>query len=170
MSWKRKGEEKPVELVFKFKKPRQFKKVHVFTANLLHLNTQVFSKAVIWFSIGGKYFTRQPITYQYMADTILQEPRNVSIRLNRQVGQYVKIQLFFANIWMSVSEVTFDSQPVNGVYEPELPPSSPLPPESNEEPETSTAQTLQGNEVNRCSLMTSWPRSITLCFQTRRRR
>lgn len=122
MSWKRKGEEKPVELIFKFESPRQFKKVHIFTANLLHLNTQVFRKAIIWFSIGGTYYTKDPITYTYMADTILREPRNVSIRLNGQVGAYVKLHLYFSNIWMSISEVTFDSHQINSQIASESPP------------------------------------------------
>ena len=122
MSWKRKGEEKPVELVFKFESPRQFKKVHLFTANLLHLDTQVFRKAVIWFSIGGTYFNQDPITYTYMADTILREPRNVSIRLNGRVGAYVKLHLYFSNIWMSISEVTFDSHQINSQIASERPP------------------------------------------------
>ena len=146
MSWKRKGEDKPVELIFKFEQPRQFKKVHLFTANLLHLNTQVFSKAIIKFSIGGQYFTQDPIVYHYMADTILQEPRNVSIRLNRHIGKYVSIQLYFANIWMSVSEITFESQQANGVFEPERQPLELSTQQAtNEEPETSTAQTLPGS-------------------------
>ena len=145
MSWKRKGEEKPVELIFKFESPRRFKKVHLFTANLLHLNTQVFRKAVIWFSTGGIYYTKEPLTYHYMADTILREPRNVSIRLNGQVGAFVKIHLYFSNIWISISEVTFDSRPVDGFVESEQPPWLAKAAVSTEatiiEAETSTAQT-----------------------------
>ena len=41
MSWKRKGLEKPIELIFKFDTPRKFNKVNIFTANLLHLGIQV---------------------------------------------------------------------------------------------------------------------------------
>jgi hypothetical protein len=42
MSWKRKGLDKPVELIFKFDSPRRFSKVNIFTANLIHLNIQVY--------------------------------------------------------------------------------------------------------------------------------
>ena len=57
-----------------------------------------------------------------MADTILKEPRNVSIRLNGQVGRYVKIELYFSNVWLSISEVHFTSSPARGRYEAEKPP------------------------------------------------
>ena len=123
MSWKRKGHSKPVELIFKFDIPRKFTKVNIFTANLLHLNIQVFEKAIIQFSIGGEYYIQEPVTYIYMADTILKEPRNVSIRLDGQVGRYVKLELYFSNVWLSVSEVNFDSVPARGIYEPEKVPS-----------------------------------------------
>ena len=41
MSWKRKGVEKPIELIFNFDTPRKFNKVNLFTANLIHLGIQV---------------------------------------------------------------------------------------------------------------------------------
>ena len=44
MSWKRKGQNKPVELLFKFDSPRKFHKVNIFTSNLLHLDIQVLHK------------------------------------------------------------------------------------------------------------------------------
>ena len=41
MSWKRKGQNQPIEIVFKFDSPRTFRKVNIFTANLIHLGIQV---------------------------------------------------------------------------------------------------------------------------------
>ena len=75
--------------------------------------------AVVWFSIGGHYYTQEPVTYVYMADTILKEPRNVSIRLDGHVGQFVKIELYFSNVWLSISEVAFDSEPATGIFQAE---------------------------------------------------
>lgn len=123
MSWKRKGQGKPVELIFKFDSPRKFHKVNIYTANLLHMNIQVFQRAVVWFSIGGEYYIQEPVSYVYMADTILKEPRNVSIRLNDRVAQYVKVELFFSNVWISISEVHFDSEPAEGAFPTEKAPS-----------------------------------------------
>jgi hypothetical protein len=83
----------------------------------------VFKKADVWFSIGGKYYTKEPaVTYEYMADTILKEARNVSIRLHEQIGRFVKVELYFANVWISISEVAFDSAAAEGVFQPELRP------------------------------------------------
>ena len=78
---------------------------------------------MVWFSIGGEYYIQEPVTYIYMADTILKEPRNVSIRLNGHVGRFVKLELYFSNVWMSISEVNFDSVPAPGIYLPEKAPS-----------------------------------------------
>ncbi len=57
-----------------------------------------------------------------MADTILEEPRNVSIRLRNQIGRFVKIELFFSNVWLSVSEVQFSSMVAEGSFPHEKPP------------------------------------------------
>ena len=78
---------------------------------------------MVWFSVGGEYYIQEPVTYIYMADTILKEPRNVSIRLNGHVGRYVKLELYFSNVWLSISEVNFDSDPAQGIYQPEETPS-----------------------------------------------
>ena len=61
--------------------------------------SKVFRKALVWFSIGGEHYITDPIEYEYMPDKILEEPRNVSIRLEQKVGRFVKIQLFFMNNW-----------------------------------------------------------------------
>lgn len=152
MSWKRKGPSKPIELIFKFDKPRKFNKVNIYTANLLHLEIQVFKKAVVYFSIGGEYYVQEPVTYVYMADTILQEPRNVSIRLNGHVGRYVKIELYFSNVWLSISEVSFDSMAAGGNYQAEEAPPSKLitaPSSISTAETTTTVADVQENEAKR---------------------
>lgn len=75
----------------------------------LSLCPQVFSEAKIVFSVGGKYFPGEPITYSYMEDRIFENSRNVSIKLHHRVGQFVKLQLYFAAKWIMISEVTFES-------------------------------------------------------------
>ena len=118
---------------------------------------QVFDKALVWFSIGGEYYVNEPVNYVYMADTILKEPRNVSIRLNRQIGQFVKLQLFFANVWISVSEITFDSELAEGRYLPEQEPFKiphETPAEEKSETEMSTDATLTQGECPQSTLWT----------------
>lgn len=61
------------------------------------------------FSIGGKYYTGEPVQFEYTADTVIENARNVSIKLDHQVGRYIKVILTFASRWMMISEVSFES-------------------------------------------------------------
>lgn len=70
---------------------------------------QIFSQIDILFSIGGKYYTGEPITYTYMEDKIFESSRNITIKLHHRVGKYVKLRLHFSDRWIMISEVTFDS-------------------------------------------------------------
>ncbi|KAG8230050.1 hypothetical protein J437_LFUL000886 [Ladona fulva] len=70
---------------------------------------QVFSEATVAFSIGGRHFPGEPITYTYIEDRIFENSRNISIKLHHRVGRFVKLTLHFAAKWIMISEVTFDS-------------------------------------------------------------
>ena len=63
----------------------------------------------ILFSIGGKYYPGEPITYTYMEDNIFETPHNISVKLHHRVGKFVKLRLHFAARWIMISEVNFDS-------------------------------------------------------------
>lgn len=65
------------------------------------------------FSVGGKVYSSEPLTYTYMEDRIFETSRNVSIKLHRRVGRFVKIRLSFAAKWIMISEITFDSGECN---------------------------------------------------------
>ena len=73
---------------------------------------QVFKRALVWFSVGGEHYFGQPDLYEYMPDTALQESRNISIPIKNKVGRFVKIQLTFEDIWILISEIQFQSSPV----------------------------------------------------------
>ena len=99
-----------MELTFEFDSVRNFTALHIYANNFFSMDTSVFSKARVSFSVGGEYYHTQPVQeYQYSTDRIFESARNVSIPLNNQVGKFVKVQLFFALKWMLVSEVSFDS-------------------------------------------------------------
>lgn len=70
---------------------------------------QVFSHAKAYFSIGGEHFFPEPVSYTYPADTIMPEARNVTVKLHHRTGRFLKLQLFFANKWMMISEISFES-------------------------------------------------------------
>lgn len=69
----------------------------------------MFSKARIQFSTGGEVYNGRAVSYHYMPDEILENARNVTIQLHNSIGRFVRIRLYFANRWLLLSEVTFDS-------------------------------------------------------------
>lgn len=73
------------------------------------VTVQVFSEASIMFSVGGKYYTGDPIVYSYMEDRIFEHSRNISIKLHHRIGKFVKLRFGFASRWIMISEITFDS-------------------------------------------------------------
>ncbi|KAH9634771.1 hypothetical protein HF086_012637 [Spodoptera exigua] len=80
---------------------------------------QVFSEAIISFSIGGRHFQDEPIHYTYVEDNIFENSRNVSIKLHHRIGKWVRIELRFSARWILISEVVFDSDVAQGNYTPE---------------------------------------------------
>lgn len=100
---------KPVEIKFEFDKVREFTALHIFCNNQFTKDVQVFSEARVMFSVGGKRYKGEPITYNYIEDRIFETSRNISIKLHHRVGKYVKLQLFFAAKWILISEVSFES-------------------------------------------------------------
>ncbi|KAJ3661415.1 hypothetical protein Zmor_005810 [Zophobas morio] len=101
-----------VELTFEFDQIRNFTEVHLFTNNFFSRNVQVFSKAKVMFSIGGRFYNGPTLSYSYMPDRVLENARNVSINLHQRLARFIKLRLFFADRWMMLSEVAFDSVPV----------------------------------------------------------
>lgn len=65
--------------------------------------------ALIYFSIGGNLFQNQPIKYDFIRDNVVEYSRPVMIRLNQNIGRYVRLQLYFDAKWMMISEIQFDS-------------------------------------------------------------
>ncbi|XP_046412192.1 discoidin domain-containing receptor 2-like isoform X1 [Neodiprion fabricii] len=98
-----------LELVFQFDEIRIFHAVHLYANNYFSRDVQVFAKADVWFSIGGQAYQGRPISYSYMPDTVLENARNVTIGLHGKTGRFVKLQLHFANRWIMISEVVFET-------------------------------------------------------------
>lgn len=117
VGWKNDSREnRPIEITFEFDKVREFSAVHIYANNQFTKDVQVFSSATVQFSVGGKIYKGEPITYDYMEDCIFETPHNISIKLHHRVGRFVKLQLHFANRWMLLSEITFDSTVVTGNF------------------------------------------------------
>ncbi|CAL4141734.1 unnamed protein product, partial [Meganyctiphanes norvegica] len=115
--------DRPVEIIFEFDEIRNFSSINFYTNNFFTRDTQVFSHAVISFSIGGEYFTAQSeVNYVYAADRIFDNARNVNIKLDNIPAKFIKVELFFALRWIMISEVAFVSVPCGCNLTEEAPP------------------------------------------------
>ncbi|XP_025602982.2 discoidin domain-containing receptor 2-like [Athalia rosae] len=117
----------PLEIKFEFDQVREFSAVHIYSNNQFTRDVQVFSQVDILFSVGGKYYTGEPITYTYMEDKIFETSRNITIKLHHRVGKFVKLRLHFSARWIMLSEITFDSDVAHGNFTAEDPPSTESP-------------------------------------------
>nr|XP_018896259.1 PREDICTED: discoidin domain-containing receptor 2-like [Bemisia tabaci] len=102
------------EMVVEFERVRNFSVVHFFTNNLFSKGVQVFSKARIQFSMDGQHYGGRTVTYNYMPDTVLENARNVTIHLHHHIARFIKIQFHFANQWIMLSEMDFESEVLSG--------------------------------------------------------
>ena len=73
---------------------------------------QVFAGAKVWFSYDGNIWSKRPIEFEYMPDLVLENARDVVIHLHQRAGMFVKFDLQFASKWILISEVTFNTSPV----------------------------------------------------------
>nr|ALV82497.1 Ddr2 [Leptinotarsa decemlineata] len=105
---------KPIEVTFEFDKVREFFSLQIYCSNQftkeIQVNNVVFSSVKVLFSISGKQFNEfEPITYEYVEERIFETARNITVKLHHNVGQYLKLYLYFASKWILISEVSFDS-------------------------------------------------------------
>lgn len=132
VGWKN-DTQNPLEITCEFDVVRNFTAVHIYANNMYTKDVQVFSRARVHFSVGGRYFGSRPIEFNYMTDEVSEYGRNVSIKLHHRVGKYVKIQMFFKARWIMISEIFFVSRPARGNFS-ELTETEELPPEAGGAP------------------------------------
>ena len=97
----------PVEIVFEFDVVRNFSTVNIIVNNAFSRDMSVFREARVFFSVGGKYYNPEAISYQYLKDVTFEFARMVTIPLNNRVGRFVKLVFFFDATWIMISEVRF---------------------------------------------------------------
>ncbi|XP_043286317.1 discoidin domain-containing receptor 2 isoform X2 [Venturia canescens] len=99
----------PVEIIFEFDYLRNFTAMHLHTNNYFSKDVQVFSHAKVYLSPGDNQFNGEPVHFSYMPDLVLEQAREVTIKLHSRAGRYLKLQLYFAARWIMLSEVVFES-------------------------------------------------------------
>ncbi|XP_063215525.1 discoidin domain-containing receptor tyrosine kinase B [Bacillus rossius redtenbacheri] len=110
---------RPVEVLFEFQKVRNFSAMYLHTNNFFSKDVQVFSHAKAYFSIGGHQFSGEPVIFSYMPDVVIEQARNVTIKLHHRVGRFIRLHLYFAAKWIMISELSFDSVPLSGNFSEE---------------------------------------------------
>ncbi|KAK3088243.1 hypothetical protein FSP39_016545 [Pinctada imbricata] len=120
-------EEKPVEILFKFDKVRNFTVLNIHSNNFNSKDVRVFSKALVYFSVGGIFY-KQSVKYDFQRDIFMDYARTVHIPLMNNVGQYMKVELYFDARWIMVSEVQIISEPATGNFSFESAPLTPMVP------------------------------------------
>lgn len=82
-------------------------RTHTYTISMLP--SQVFSYAKVYLGTGGNQFTGEPVHFSYIPDQVLEQAREVTIKLHSRAGRFLKLQLYFAARWIMLSEVIFES-------------------------------------------------------------
>ena len=109
-----------MEIIFEFETIQEFHSIELYCNNQFTRDISVFKELRAYFSIGGDIFSDDSVSYSPMTDEIFEEPRNITAKLHRRVGRFVKIQLYFGSKWLLVSEVAFDSSAARGNYSLEV--------------------------------------------------
>lgn len=78
-----------------------------FKIDICYSLSKVFVHAKAFFSIGGQHFIGEPVHFSYMPDTVMENARDVTIKLHHRIGKYVQVHLYFALRWIMLSEVSF---------------------------------------------------------------
>ena len=119
MGWKNEKRDF-VEIIFEFETIQEFHSIEIFCNNQFTRDISVFKELKAFFSIGGDIYNSDSVSHHPMTDEIFEEPRNITAKLHRRVGRFVKIQLYFGSKWLLISEVTFDSVAARGNYSSEV--------------------------------------------------
>ena len=81
----------------------------MMTHSLTSLLLSVFRMARVYFSVTGRYYGDDPVEYEYMVDVVMEMARWVHIPIPNRVGRFVKLELYFENRWILLSEVRMNS-------------------------------------------------------------
>ncbi|KAK2174827.1 hypothetical protein NP493_772g00013 [Ridgeia piscesae] len=99
----------PVVITFEFDHVRNFSMILLHCNNLFSKGVSVFRMARVYFSVGGKYYNSEPVEYEYMVDVVMQMARWVHIPIPNHIGRFIRLELYFENRWILLSEVRINS-------------------------------------------------------------
>lgn len=111
VGWANRDSKPPVTLIFEFKTVREFDHVTLTSYSMLSSGIQPFTQMLAYFSIEGKkYHPKYVKTVNKMDPSRIEGPLNVTQNLDGRIGRFVKIELYFENKWLLLSEIRFASR------------------------------------------------------------
>ncbi|XP_060519613.1 discoidin domain-containing receptor tyrosine kinase B-like [Cylas formicarius] len=99
----------PLEIILEFDGVREFNAAHLHTNNMFSRAVEVFSQAEVWFSLDGTRYQPDPARVPILPDRARENARNITIRLKGRPARFIKLRLFFADKWILLSEISFES-------------------------------------------------------------
>ncbi|EEB18066.1 discoidin domain receptor, putative [Pediculus humanus corporis] len=105
---------RPLDITFEFDSIREFSFAHIYVNNMFTKSVQVFSSALVYFSLDGSRYQPTPVKINMASDLSRESARNVSIPLENRMGKFIKFQFFFSARWILISEISFESGSIQG--------------------------------------------------------
>jgi discoidin domain receptor family protein 2 len=109
-----------VPIAFKFDYFRNFSSVLIHCNNMFTKDIQVFTKAIVQFSLNGifnsnnKHSTaKTQIIFDIPNDMHNDTARFIRLDLGYNIARYIRIKLYFSSKWLLVSEIDFHSVPIS---------------------------------------------------------
>jgi discoidin domain receptor family protein 2 len=113
VGWANRDSKPPVTLIFEFKILREFDHVTLTSNNLPQSGATPFTQMLAYFSVEGKKFHPKYVktVNKMSAESAKAEgPVNITQSLDGRIGRFVKLELYFENKWLLLSEVRFASR------------------------------------------------------------
>ena len=108
MGWNNKN--RPLTITFEFSQRQEFQNVTFTTFCQLDLGIQPFSQMLAYFSSDGLTFHPQYVKVVNKEPMVAGKAQNITLGLAKRIGRFVKLELYFDNKWLLISEVNFVSQ------------------------------------------------------------
>jgi len=112
VGWRNDSSTEPVSMIFEFDTIRNFSSVQVFCNNMYSKSVRQFSMAKLYFSLDGETF-RDRVSLPVLKDSLMEYARPIVVPIPHRIAQYVKVDLYYEDRWIMISEVSFKSEKVN---------------------------------------------------------
>lgn len=96
-------------LTFEFSQRQEFVSVTLTSYCQLDLGIQSFSQMLAYFSVDGLTYHPQYVKVVNKEPLMSYKSQNITLSLSQRIGRFVKLELYFDNKWLLISEVNFRS-------------------------------------------------------------